>query len=1298
MHLPRMVKWSVYLVFFALGLSFLGLRYVVAPQITEQRERIEQAISQQLGLKVELAALQANWNGLRPELSIRNFRVFDHENRLALELPQVEVSVGWSSLWHRQLRFHRLEIVRPELALRREMDGRIFIAGLLINAAGASEDASFGDFVLAQNQVVIRDARLVWTDALRAAPPLALDRVNVRLENSGDSHRFAILASPPEGYSANLDVRGDLYGEGFKSLDDWRGQLYLSLDKANLAVWQQWLDYPLALPRGRGGLRAWLNFTGKRLDDLTADVALADVSLRFAKKLPQLDLESLQGRIKLAASEDEIQVSATKLSLATHEGLRIGPTQLGFRYWAGDEARLPQGSFSSGELDVRVLAQLAAYLPLPEQAAQKLAEAAPSGRIVDLSFNWQGREEKISSFDVKGRFKELELQPVGDLPGFKGVSAQLEGSDKSGQFSVTVKNGALMLPVALKEPIELSRMELAGSWGMEKSTLDAQQQAMTLRIRHGVASNPYLSADLSGLWQARAEGPGYLDVQASARRAKLDAVWRYIPHIATEYVANWLQDSLSGTGEDLRFQLTGELPQFPFHQSPGVFKLECKLNDAKLATYAPAWPGANAIQGSFLLDRQRITILADKARYQNALLREVKVEIPDLMDLGKQVLTVDGLASGATSDFLHYLNASPLTEIAGSFTRDLRAQGNGNLDLHIQIPLHDPLTTRVQGQYKFSGNTLRLIPALPEFSEAGGVLGFTEKGLSLPSAEAVFLGKRVRATGLTEADGSLRFDAQGPITAAGLQKLVPNPMWRHLAGETSAQAQIRVHHKQVEVSVRSTLQGIRSALPAPLRKDAAEAWPLLFSVKADSPVASTDTRLNWRVKLDQRLEVGWLEQCGDKHCLPSRGVVAVGDEANLPAQGWRVSGVFAELDADRWQPHILEFLSGLGVNESAPGVPLAVATRVGHLLAAGHQFRDVSGRAFRREGQWTLRLDGPDLAGDLNWSESGNGRLRARLSQLSLQPVDEALETSVNASPGTQPVAENASSQPLPALDIEAEHFQLRSFDLGKLSLQAVNEEKNWLLRNISVSAPDMKITGSGSWQRSRGTQLDFKLHSTDLGSMLGRFGQANVVRRGTVDFEGNLAWKGLPTVLHYPSMIGQLKLKASDGQFRKLEPGAGRLIGILSLQSLPRRMFLDFRDVFSEGFAFDSISGDMRIDAGVLHTGDLQVRGPAAKVFITGSTDLAHEMHDLNLRVQPTLSETVAVGVLVGQAAVGILNPVVGAAVYLGQKLLQDPVEKIFSYDYTVTGRWAEPDVEKKGSRPSASPASAPAASGSAP
>jgi uncharacterized protein YhdP len=164
--------------------------------------------------------------------------------------------------------------------------------------------------------------------------------------------------------------------------------------------------------------------------------------------------------------------------------------------------------------------------------------------------------------------------------------------------------------------------------------------------------------------------------------------------------------------------------------------------------------------------------------------------------------------------------------------------------------------------------------------------------------------------------------------------------------------------------------------------------------------------------------------------------------------------------------------------------------------------------------------------------------------------------------------------------------------------------------------------------------------------------------------------------------MSGVLKLKANDGQFTELEPGAGRLLGILSLQSLPRRLMGNIDDVISKGFAFDSITGNMHVTAGVLYTNDLEVRGPAGRVFITGNTDLGREIHNLNMRVQPTMSDPVAIGVVTGQALVGVANPVLGLSLWLGQKVLRDPVEKIFSYELEVTGPWAEPKVEKKAER----------------
>lgn len=1279
LHLPRLCLRALWFAFFVVAISILLLRHVVAPQIAQQRERIEQAISQELGLKVQIAALQANWNGLRPELSIQGFRIFDRQDRVALELPRVEVSVAWSSIMRQRLTLHRLEIVRPDLTIRRQSDGSLFIAGLKIESTGGGSSSGFGDFVLAQDQILIRDARVTWTDEQRDAPPLSLDRVNLRIENFAWSHRFALQASPPAAYSANLDLRGDLHGTGFRRLEDWRGTLYLALDEADLAVWQKWLDYPLMLPRGRGGLRAWVMFDGPQIKSLTADVALADVSMRFANKLPMLDLASLQGHLNLTADKDKIGFVADNLSLATRDGVRIGPTRMGLDYAMARAGRPSKGKFVSGEIDVRMLAQLAGYMPLPPEASRRLAEAQPAGRIRRVQLDWQGEGDKLAHFAVDASLEAISLKPVEGLPGMDGMSVEIRGNERGGNYSLSMHDGWLRLPATLTEgDVPVDRLNVSGRWGYEKPR-STDPERLTVRIDAGKLSNPHIpAAEVSGYWQARDKGAGFLNLVAQGKRVGLENLWRYMPLHASHDVPEWMHNALQGGyAEDVRFQLSGDLEQFPYNRSPGVFRLECRLVDAKINTFAPGWPGTSMTQGSLVLDRQRLTILIGKGMYQGVTVHDTKVEIPDLMDAGKQVLTVDGKASGTTGDVLAYVNASRLGETAGSFTRDVRAQGSGELRLHIDVPLHESHNTTVKGDYRFAANTLKLIPSLPEFADASGTLGFTEKGISLSGTEAVFLGKRLRASGVTEADGTMRFDAQGAINVAGLRRLVANPGWNHLSGETGANVTIRVRHAQTDIVVDSNFAGIASDFPQPLAKEAAERWPVRFNLRIDSREGDVSQQ-SWRVRLDSRLDTAWTEQCREAQCSLTRGAIAVGEDAVLPERGWNISGAVKAADVAVWQPVIEEILSGAG--DDGPGTDLAVSARADELLLAGHRFTKVSARAMRHEGVWTVHLEGPEAAGDLTWQGAGYGRLRGRLTRLSLQPEKDVAEA---AAPVDDPDQPHTPRQP-PAMDVVVDDFRLRNMNLGKLSLQADNQETLWKIRHLALEASDMDLQGEGDWQAGRGTSLEFKLRSDNAGSMLGHFGLPNSVKKGKLDFEGKLAWRGLPYAPDYPSMNGDLRLKASDGAFVEMEPGPiGRLLGIMSLQALPRRLMGNFDDVIAKGFAFATIQGDMHVEGGVLHmTHDLRVQGAAAQVFISGSTDLDHQEHDLMMRVQPTMSETVSLGVMAGQLAVGVTNPALGIGLYLGQKILRDPVEKIFSYDLEVTGPWSDPKVEKKAER----------------
>jgi uncharacterized protein YhdP len=263
----------------------------------------------------------------------------------------------------------------------------------------------------------------------------------------------------------------------------------------------------------------------------------------------------------------------------------------------------------------------------------------------------------------------------------------------------------------------------------------------------------------------------------------------------------------------------------------------------------------------------------------------------------------------------------------------------------------------------------------------------------------------------------------------------------------------------------------------------------------------------------------------------------------------------------------------------------------------------------------------------------------------------------------------------LPAIDFIAEQFINKDKLLGRLEFFATPEGRDWRIEKLSLVNPESTFTLDGLWQVGPAqprTQIKLRLDAADVGKLLVRLGYPEGVQRGTAKLEGTAAWSGAPYDIDYPTLSGNLSLESAKGQFVKLDPGIAKLLGILSLQALPRRATLDFRDVFSEGFAFDEIAGTAKITRGVANTENFRVQGPAARVTMSGEVDLAQETQKLRVRIVPQVTETVAIaGAIFG-------GPIAGVAAYLAQKILQDPLGQAVSFEYDVTGTWSEPTVKR--------------------
>jgi uncharacterized protein YhdP len=256
---------------------------------------------------------------------------------------------------------------------------------------------------------------------------------------------------------------------------------------------------------------------------------------------------------------------------------------------------------------------------------------------------------------------------------------------------------------------------------------------------------------------------------------------------------------------------------------------------------------------------------------------------------------------------------------------------------------------------------------------------------------------------------------------------------------------------------------------------------------------------------------------------------------------------------------------------------------------------------------------------------------------------------------------------------------------LGRLELLASEQDDDWSIEKLKLITPESTLTAEGewhNWKRNPNTRINLSWDINDIGKTLERYGYPNTIKGGDADLSGQLKWPGSPHEFDIPGLSGALQLDARKGQILKIQPGVGRLFGVLSLQSLPRRLTLDFRDVFSSGFTFDKISASVRIDKGVMRSDDFKMEGPVALVEMKGETDLKKETQHLFVRVTPYISDSLSIAALAG-------GPLAGAAAFIAQKLLKDPINKMAADDYEITGTWDNPQEVKSADKKPAAPVS---------
>jgi uncharacterized protein (TIGR02099 family) len=545
-------------------------------------------------------------------------------------------------------------------------------------------------------------------------------------------------------------------------------------------------------------------------------------------------------------------------------------------------------------------------------------------------------------------------------------------------------------------------------------------------------------------------------------------------------------------------------------------------------------------------------------------------------------------------------------------------------------------------------------PDLPPVEQASGRVEFTESSVRAQAITGTFIGGPVTIAAATDRDSAVRIAVQGRVDIENARRGSGGPRWlQSFRGATDWRASYTVQKRVLDVVVESNLQGLVSELPAPLAKAASDTLPLRYERRTLAP-GQDRLSINFGDVVNAQL----LRRAEGARTVISRGTVRFGGPAPEPERdGVWVSGAVKDIDLDHWIA-----LARAGASEARVewgGIDLKAD--VVELLS--RRFNQVGLTCVMQAGLWRGAIAGKELEGGASWDPAGPGKIVARMKRF----VIPATMPEISAPASYSRVRE------LPAIDLVAEQFVKSGKDLGRLELNASPASDIWRIQKLVISNPDGVFEADGVWQTGLAeprTQVNLRLDSPDAGKLLARLGYAEGLRNGKARLEGALAWAGAPYEFDYPTLSGALLLEVQRGQFTKLHPGIGKLLGILSLQALPRRLTLDFRDIFSEGLAFDDIVSAFKIDRGVASTESFRIQGPSARIVMSGDIDIVRETQKLRVRVSPSVSDGVSIaGALIG-------GPIAGVATFLAQKILKDPIDQMVSYEYAVTGTWAEPNV----------------------
>ncbi|TWT17571.1 TIGR02099 family protein [Luteimonas marina] len=1257
LRLARRGAWYAVAVLLVLMALVAGALSRLLPLAERHPDRVAAWLGERAGRPVAFDRLDTQWTRRGPLLRFDGLRVGEGDEAVRIGAAEMLVSQYAGLLPGRS--FTELRLRGLQLTLAREDDGRWQVRGLPGDGDAAGDPfaalESLGELQVIGGRLTI-DAPSLGIEA-------TLPKIDLRLQVDGNRVRSAARAwiseaAQPLDLAVDIDRRrGD-------------GHAHAAAMRADLAAWAPLLQFAgVGAEAGQGRAQVWLDLRGKRVTRVIADAALSGVALRGTpvapgRAPPRMRFEQLEAKARWQLDGDGWRVDAPRLRIGSEGAPQVldGLAMAGGRRFALRAARIDAGP---------LVAALALGDRLDPGLRNWLLGAVPDASMRDIVLT----RDADGRLRARARVEALRFATIGDTPGLDGLAGTLSGDEHGFRFE--------------PDPAAVVRFDWPSGFGQPhpvtlRGDVVGWREGAGLRIGTPalrVDGEGYAADVRGGMWFQNDGTRPFIDLAATLDEAQVPVARRFwVRHLMPDAAERWLDEALvAGRVRNGRALIVGDLDDWPFStrqqkQHAGLFHADARLADG-VVRFQPDWPAVDHLEGDVAFVNDGFSV---KGRGAIAGV-EVRAIEADLAHYGRAELNVRASAGGDAGKLLSLLRQSPLRKGIEDTLDSLSASGPVAATFAMTLPLHGgdaKPKPALSGEVELDGATLADARWKLAFEQVRGRARYDRHGFDGNGLSAVRDG-RPGTLSLRAGEGHVRAaasafeaDLDAALTADDLLQHAPGLGWLapHIRGQSQWRVGVAVAKASraaagpatTRLQLRSSLAGTALDLPEPLQKPASATLPTTITTTLPLDGGEVDVDLGGRLALRARTTSAGT---GVRVALGASRVAEA-----PPASGLVASGRTPVLDAMAWAT------LASGGSGGDDGLPLrSLDVSAAQLKLLGTRFADTRLVAAQTPGGTEIRFEGEAIAGTLQVPRDARVAVSGHFARLHWQ-VPEPLAGAPASTPAPEQAGETVDPAKVPPLQLDIDDFRFGALALGKLALRTRPTADGLEIVQLQARSPTQQLEASGAWT-GRGnaarTRLQVDADSRDFGELMAGLGFGKSIDGGTGTLRFSAQWPRGPGDFALGTMHGELSLAIKDGRLVEVEPGAGRVLGLLSVAQLPRRLMLDFRDFFSKGFAFDRVGGRVRFAAGAARSDDMVIDGPAAEIRMRGRSDLRAQTHDQTIEVLPKTGNLLpAVGAIAG----GPVGAAVGA---VANAMLKRPLGEMGAKTYRVTGPWKDPKVE---------------------